>query len=255
MTKGDIIYLSPPEPVNMGNAWFSIASINHFWIRRRLQVLRRLTPMFDWAKLRLADIGGGSGLLQRQLEDEYGATVDGFDLNELALKSSVCRTSRRFCYNIFNRDDALREVYDAIFLFDVIEHVPDDRAFLEAALFHLRRGGHVLINVPADPALFSAYDRAAGHMRRYLARDLLALVAACGLEVVRWTYWGWSLRLLLHIRRRRLRGQTDDDQILRDGFDMRNGVINAGLWLFSQLERIPQHHAGSSLMLVARLPQ
>ena len=89
MMNSEIAYLSQPEPVSMGDAWFSIASTEHFWIRRRFEVLRALTPGFDWPALRLAEIGCGSGLLQRQLEDECGARVDGFDLNELALKGSV----------------------------------------------------------------------------------------------------------------------------------------------------------------------
>ncbi len=254
MTQPVIVYLSQPEPVSMGDAWFSIASTDHFWIRRRFEVLRRLTADFDWSKQRLAEIGCGSGLLQRQFEDHLGVSIDGFDLNELALRESVCRTSRRICYNIFTRDPSLREAYDSILLFDVIEHIDDDRAFLEAALFHLKPGGRVLINVPADPALHSAYDRAAGHVRRYLAPDLIALVEACGLKVTRWTYWGWPLRLLLRIRQHRLRGATDHDEILRSGFSTRGRAINAALWCFSHAERIPQQHAGSSLLLIAQRP-
>jgi SAM-dependent methyltransferase len=238
----------------MGDAWFDIANIDHFWIRRRFQVLRKLAGDLEWPQMRVAEIGCGSGLLQRQIEDKFGCQVDGFDLNELALRQSVCRSSRRLCYNIFSRDASLKEAYDAIFLFDVIEHIDDHRGFLEAALFHLRPGGRILINVPADAALYSAYDRAAGHVRRYLAPELIDLVESAGLQSERWTYWGWPLRLLLHIRRRRLDKMTNNDQILRDGFSPRGGLFNFGLWLFSQLERIPQHSAGSSLMLIARKP-
>ena len=254
MMNSDIAYLSQPEPVSMGDAWFSIASTEHFWIRRRFEVLRALTPGFDWPALRLAEIGCGSGLLQRQLEDECGARVDGFDLNELALKGSVARSSPRICYNIHARDASLRHAYNGIFLFDVIEHIDDHRSFLDAALFHLKPGGHLFINVPADPALFSNYDRAAGHVRRYLAPDLTDLVESLGLQVAQWSYWGWPLRPLLHIRQRRLRDATDHDEILRDGFSSRSNFVNSALWLLSQAERIPQHHAGSSLMLVAKLP-
>jgi SAM-dependent methyltransferase len=253
--RSEITYLTQPESVSMGDAWFDIANVDHFWIRRRFQVLRQIAGDLLRPQMRIAEIGCGSGLLQRQLEDECGVQVDGFDLNEHALKRSVCRSSRRFCYNIFSRDVALREAYGAIFLFDVIEHIEDHRGFLDAVLFHLRPGGHLLINVPADSALFSAYDRAAGHVRRYLSSELISLVESLGLRAEQWTYWGWPLRLLLHIRRRRLEKMTNHDEILRDGFSPRGGFINLGLFLFSQFEKIPQHGSGSSLMLIARRPE
>ena len=64
------------------------------------------------------------------------------------------------------------EHYDAVFLLDVIEHIPDDTAFLIAALQHLRRGGLIIVNVPASMLFFSDYDRVAGHVRRYTPGSL-----------------------------------------------------------------------------------
>ncbi len=253
--RPDIKYLSKPEGVSMGDAWFSIASLRHFWIRRRFQVLQELAGDFPWRTSRLGEIGCGSGLVQRQVEEHFGTTLDGFDLNEYALKESVCQTSQRHCYNIFARDAAYKAIYDGMILFDVIEHLDDHRGFLEAAMFHVKPGGRVFINVPADADLMSAYDTAAGHVRRYGAEDLLELCKACGLHVENWTYWGRPLRPLLQVRRWKLRHATDADAILRSGFAPPGAIGNALLLLLSRFESIPQHRAGSSLMLVARMPQ
>lgn len=247
----EIIYLSQPEPVSMGDAWFDIASTSHFWIRRRFEVLRKLAPQFDWSCLKLAEIGSGSGLVQRQFEDQFGAEIDGFDLNETALQNAVSRTSRCFCYNIHARKDQLRGGYDAIVLFDVIEHIDDDRGFLESALFHLKPGGSLIINVPALMSLFSGYDKAAGHVRRYAAEDLIALLEVCGLKATAWTYWGRPMLPLLALRKRRLEKMTDKDEILRDGFASRGALVNAALLALSRCEPIPQHNTGTSLMLIA----
>jgi 2-polyprenyl-3-methyl-5-hydroxy-6-metoxy-1,4-benzoquinol methylase len=212
----EITYLSQPEPVSMGDAWFDIASTSHFWIRRRFEVLRKLAPQFDWPRLKLAEIGSGTGLVQRQFEDQFGAEIDGFDLNETALQNAFSRKSRCLCYNIHARDAQVRRAYDAIVLFDVIEHIEDHRGFLESELFHLKPGGSVIINVPALMSLFSAYDKAAGHVRRYAAEELIALVESCGLKTTAWTYWGRPMLPLLGIRKRRLEKMTDEDEILRE---------------------------------------
>lgn len=247
----EIIYLSPPESVSMGDAWFDIASTGHFWIHRRFEVLQKLVPSFDWPRMKLAEVGSGNGLVQRQFEDRFDAEIDGFDLNEMALQGAVCRTSRCLCYNIHTRLSELREAYDAILLFDVIEHIEDHRAFLDSALFHLKPGGSLIINVPAQMSLFSAYDRAAGHVRRYAAGELTALVEASGLQTTAWTYWGRPMLPLLKIRKRRLEKMTDDAEIVRDGFASRGALGNAALLALSRCERIPQHKTGTSLMLIA----
>jgi SAM-dependent methyltransferase len=250
--RSDIAYFSESEPVSMGDEWFEIASTEHFWIRRRFDVLRKLTPAFNWAQLKLAEIGSGTGLLQRQFEDYFGAEIDGFDLNQTALQNAVTRKSRCICYNIHARLDQLRAAYDTIVLFDVIEHIEDDRRFLESALFHLKDSGALIVNVPASKSLFSAYDRAAGHVRRYEVQDTNALMKACGLTITAWTYWGWPLLPLLAVRKRWLKKFTNEEKILQQGFGPRGPLVNTALRVLACCEPIPQHVAGTSLMLVAR---
>ena len=53
-------------------------------------------------------------IVQRQVEDTFGTTLDGFDLNEYALKESVCQTSQRYCYNIHARNAAFKAIYEGI---------------------------------------------------------------------------------------------------------------------------------------------
>lgn len=62
--------------------------------------------------------------------------------------------------------------FDSILYLDVIEHIHDARAELRQAYEVLRPGGHLLILVPAFNMLFSPFDRAIGHYRRYTKRSL-----------------------------------------------------------------------------------
>jgi hypothetical protein len=59
-----IIYLTPPTPVSMGDWWFDIATAEHFWIRRRFDVLRRLADNVLRNSRSAAEIGCGNGLVQ-----------------------------------------------------------------------------------------------------------------------------------------------------------------------------------------------
>ncbi len=65
------------------------------------------------------------------------------------------------------------EMFDAILYVDVLEHIEDDRQELAAAALHLRSGGHLVIIGPAHQWLFSEFDEAVGHYRRY-SRGALA---------------------------------------------------------------------------------
>ena len=135
MTTMRIRYLSRPAPVSMSHAWFDVSSLSHFWIRRRCEVLRSAMFAASTSKGPVAEIGCGNGLLQLQLEELLETPVDGFDLNEEALRQNNVKRGNLYCYDIHQRDVSLKEQYGTVFLFDVLEH---NRA---AAMLHqVRRG-------------------------------------------------------------------------------------------------------------------
>jgi predicted O-methyltransferase YrrM len=55
---------------------------------------------------------------------------------------------------------------------DVLEHIENDQYELNLASQHLLRDGYLVVLSPAIPFLYSAFDRAVGHHRRYRARDV-----------------------------------------------------------------------------------
>lgn len=247
-----IEYLSPPTQVSMADRWFEIASIDHFWIRRRFEVLCRLAGDLIGQAGQMAEIGCGHGLLQRQIEDVFGKEVTGFDLNDFALRQNVSVKSRVCCYDIFQRKPEFERHFDVIFLFDVLEHIADEDGFLNAALFHLRPQGRLLINVPAGRWAFSSYDIAAGHVRRYRMRTLRQSAARSGLVPSAWTYWGLPLVPVLLLRKLWLLGQHDERTIISTGFDSRSSAMNKTMRVLSKAEPIPQRFLGTSLMAVVQ---
>jgi SAM-dependent methyltransferase len=245
-----IEYLSRPAAVSMADSWFDIAVLDHFWVRRRFEVLQKLSDNLIRTSRELAEIGCGHGLLQKQVEDAYRRQVTGFDLNEYALQHNVSQQSRVCCYDIFQKSEALRGRFDLIFLFDVLEHITDEDSFLQAIVFHLAPGGSLVINVPAGQWAFSPYDEAAGHVRRYSIGMMRQVAVRSGLLVKNWSYWGLPLVPSLVLRKLWLIGQNDQSNIIRAGFDSRSPTINSAMNALSQMEMIPQKLMGTSLMAV-----
>jgi len=72
-------------------------------------------------------------------------------------------------------DLPLSEQFDAILYMDVLEHIADDAAELRESAKRLRPNGRIVALSPAHSWLFTPFDTAIGHYRRYNAamlRDL-----------------------------------------------------------------------------------
>jgi SAM-dependent methyltransferase len=74
---------------------------------------------------------------------------------------------------------------DLVVCQNVLEHIADDRAALQAIARALRPGGTLAVLVPAHPRLFNRLDRRFGHERRYSARRLRWLAGEAGLAIER----------------------------------------------------------------------
>ena len=65
-------------------------------------------------------------------------------------------------------------LFDAILYIDVLEHIEDDSAELRRAAAHLSPGGALIVLSPAHPFLYTPFDQAIGHYRRYTRQSLRA---------------------------------------------------------------------------------
>jgi SAM-dependent methyltransferase len=245
-----VIFKSKPLAGTMADEYFQLAGPAHFWCRRRFEVLQSLAGDLLRAAKRPAEIGCGNGVLQRQIEDAYGLAPAGFDLHEAALRHSLSRRGEVYCYDIVERAEEFRGAFDLVFLFDVLEHIADEDAFLAAARFHLARGGAMILNVPALQWLYSEYDRVQGHERRYSLAGVKSVAERNGFRLSRMTYWGGPLVPLVALRKAMLAiGKRRLDNYSA-GFDARGAFLNACLYGLSRIEPVPQRSMGTSVMAV-----
>lgn len=77
--------------------------------------------------------------------------------------------------------------FDTIIYIDVLEHIANDREELNIAADRLRPGGRIIVLAPAHQWLFSPFDAAIGHFRRY-NRSMLRSISPAGLTVEQLIY-------------------------------------------------------------------
>lgn len=84
---------------------------------------------------------------------------------------SCCRARSGFMSELSSND-----LFDTILYIDVLEHIEDDKTEALAAAKHLKPGGFLIILSPAHQYLYSPFDKAIGHFRRYSLQELEAAV-------------------------------------------------------------------------------
>jgi SAM-dependent methyltransferase len=127
------------------------------------------------------EVGAGIGGLTRVLRDARQECWTALEPDpRLATRIREDADRGHFAAPVDVRDGTLADLgaderFDAILYADVLEHIEDDVAELAAASAHLRAGGALVVIVPAHAWLFSEFDRAIGHHRRYDAAGLRAV--------------------------------------------------------------------------------
>ena len=140
------------------------------------------------------EVGGGIGATARTL---FNPTVKSWTSVEpdpeliAAMRDSFAKDPLPLESNIITGtiDDApAGEKYDAAIYIDVLEHIEDDRAETERARDRLRPGGHLVILCPAHQWLFTPFDAAIGHFRRYSRKTMGDVAPKDGLKLKRLIY-------------------------------------------------------------------
>jgi SAM-dependent methyltransferase len=80
-----------------------------------------------------------------------------------------------------------KAAFDTILYIDVLEHIAKDRLELSEAGQRIVRGGYLVVLSPAHQWLYSPFDAAIGHVRRY-ARDTLGVCRPEGFRLVSMQY-------------------------------------------------------------------
>jgi SAM-dependent methyltransferase len=230
----------------------------HAWFRARRELLghlgRDLTGSLPNG-FQVLEVGCGTGDVLQQLERACArGLVTGMDIHAEALEFARQRTSCRVVVG-----DANQPPFGADFalvgMFDVLEHLEDDAQVLKRTYDLLQPGGALLLTVPADPSLWSYFDEASGHVRRYDAVDLGGKLRDAGFEV---EYLTPFMRVMEPIMRGYRRAAPRLNRAQDPSGDLRIiPVINDVLYWLLRRETVPIRRrqrlgGGTSLLAIGR---
>lgn len=138
----------------------------------------RIAPLLGTRVLEVgAGMGANTSILcgprqQRWLSIEPDERLMTILMNRVKTDSKLARVDVRLgtldCIHA-------HELFDSILYIDVLEHIDDDRSELERAGSFLRKDGSLIVLAPAHQWLYSPFDKAVGHFRRYSKRALSAI--------------------------------------------------------------------------------
>ena len=161
---------------------------NHWWHQHKRALVRQWLKKWLPRPGRIIDVGSGTGKILEELKYE-GWEVLGVDGAREAIHLSrkrgvevkqvnLSQSKLPFAANSFN----------AAICLDTLEHLEDDLGILIEMRRIVKKGGIIIITVPAHPWLFSYWDKMLGHFRRYKKSDLLKLCKRSGLKLINISY-------------------------------------------------------------------
>ncbi|MEO5959963.1 MAG: class I SAM-dependent methyltransferase [Opitutaceae bacterium] len=131
----------------------------------------------------LLDCGAGTGIFAAEMEALCRVLV--LDDHEESLRLLRARFRADQILSLTNGDVPLPdESLEYVTALDVLEHVPDDTAVVRGFRRLLKPGGLAVVTVPASMALWSDWDVALHHFRRYDRAQLRALFPSDAWEIV-----------------------------------------------------------------------
>ena len=158
-----------------------------FWFQHRNNVISESVRKYNRENI-FFDVGGGNGFVSKRLQD------DGLDayLIEPGIDGAKNAKDRGvnnvICATIQDIGLGQKSIY-SIGLFDVVEHIKEDKQFLNDINTYLKDAGYLYITVPAYDSLWSQEDIDAGHFRRYTLSSMTKILNDSGFKIDVFPKW------------------------------------------------------------------
>ena len=174
----------------------------HWWFVARRKLLKSILSSFNLPKKPITlDIGCGAGSNLKALAS-MGLYVIGLDQSTYAL--SLVRRKGEFplLAGDLNKLPIKTKSIGLIIALDILEHIDNDLNAIRELYQVLRKGGILILTVPAFNFLWGTQDVVTGHKRRYLRKEIANKLREVGFEISRSSYFNFLLFFPILMARR-----------------------------------------------------
>src|SRR5271166_245776 len=165
-----------------------LASIENksFWFTGRNEIIQFFfKKVLGERSARVLEVGCGTGfVLEGRSKSFPRYQLMGADIHVEGMRFARNRLPLvEFC-QVDATDMPFQNEFDAVGMFDSLEHIQNDEGAIQQVYRALKNGGYFLLTVPQHPSLWSPEDEANGHKRRYTRSDLNEKLNAQGFKVL-----------------------------------------------------------------------
>jgi SAM-dependent methyltransferase len=174
----------------------------HWWFVIRRKLLRSiLSPLEILKNSAVLEVGCGTGANLRTLRS---AGIYGIGLDRSLYALSLVKSKENFPLLAGDLNDLPIKTKSVglIIAMDVLEHLENDANGIIESYRVLRKGGILILTVPAFKALRGVQDVVTGHKRRYSRKEITRKLRQGGFDILKSSYFNFFLFFPILIARR-----------------------------------------------------
>ena len=228
----------------------------HFWFVARKEFILKIMQKYIAKEEKIIEIGAGTGNVSRYLQKNKYQNISVGEMHLNGLKYAKDYGIKE-CYQFNLLDTPFENEFDAVCMFDVLEHIENDDFALQNVNKSLNKSGKIVLTVPSHMWLWNRADAIAGHKIRYTKKELINKLESNGFEILKARYFFIGIIPLLFFRTILNRDDKSEVKEIEFSNDISmNAVLSNALLFISRVENKISHLLpnifGGSLLIIAK---
>lgn len=227
----------------------------HFWFIARKEFIFQNLKKYLRLDDKVIELGAGTGNVARFLKNKGYENISVGEMHINGLKYAESYGIKdRYLFDLL--DSPFKKEFNAVCMFDVLEHISDDANALNNVHKMLKTNGKLVLTVPSHMWLWNRADAVAGHKIRYTKKNLTKLLNENGFKVNTARYFFIFILPLLLLRT--IIHKDDGSEVKAEEYKKGNSMnyyLSSFLLLISRIEnklnKFMPNLIGGSLFIIA----